>query len=381
MTEVAGDEETISNIANFIESTKPEKPSQPAASPGGERVLSGADLAKQIASIKNKVTLQQQKVAALHKLPPQVSAPPRRISGFAGISISKVSKPNDDIKDKSEDNNDANTKTAEKISLSSSSIDVNTTKTIPVKNTSKNVSLPSSISLSKPSTNSDPKPSSMSSSCSRSSSTSASTVKKIPAGVSVQKAVADHREEKFKIKPQILPDNAVSLTDMSELVYKLNTDPSLHVLVLKHMSSDSIRNLSDSVTALQISGESVCSDEESLSLFFSVVNIINLNTRLEQFESDQYQPLTNLSCRSSHFSSLVKLVSKEPNLKGSISSQLGSDNFAKFESFVGEMERQDPLFYTSNIEESVRIYHKLRNISQLCSQQAKGCLHQDEAHV
>ena len=98
-------------------------------------------------------------------------------------------------------------------------------------------------------------------------------------------------------------------------------------------------------------------------MYKSVVNISKLGPKFGSLTTDEYQPLSNISCRVSHCNNLLKLIYKEPNLKGYLGGKLGLEELSGFEKLVEEANGLGILFFQNNIEAIVKLYHKLRNIA------------------
>ena len=153
------------------------------------------------------------------------------------------------------------------------------------------------------------------------------------------------------------------MAELSHLTEKLGSDPGLSERVLQFISQDCIRNLCDAVMTLQISGLTTCSDVETLSLYKTVVNITALADKLETINTEEFLPLTNLSGKVSFCYDLLKLVDKEPNLRGHLSSSVGGEDFSKYELVVGRHFTDGLLFIKYDVEEILKLYHKLRNLA------------------
>ena len=169
-------------------------------------------------------------------------------------------------------------------------------------------------------------------------------------------------------KSSVVPSDSiyhgsVPVAELSHLTEKLGSDPGLSEKVLQFISQDCIRNLCDAVMTLQISGLTTCSDVETLSLYKTVVNITSLADKLETINTEEFLPLTNLSGKVSFCYDLLKLVDKEPNLRGHLSSSVGGEDFSKYELVVGRHFTDGLLFIKYDVEEILKLYHKLRNLA------------------
>ena len=169
-------------------------------------------------------------------------------------------------------------------------------------------------------------------------------------------------------KSSVVPSDSiyhgsVPVAELSHLTEKLGSDPALSEKVLQFISQDCIRNLCDAVMTLQISGLTTCSDVETLSLYKTVVNITSLADKLETINTEEFLPLTNLSGKVSFCYDLLKLVDKEPNLRGHLSSSVGGEDFSKYELVVGRHFTDGLLFIKYDVEEILKLYHKLRNLA------------------
>ena len=159
------------------------------------------------------------------------------------------------------------------------------------------------------------------------------------------------------------PQNSVSVSQLLEVTRKLEENSALHSQVAQYMTSDGVRNLCDGTTALQLSGETHCSDVDTLSLYQMALNITDLKDQLKHYEKEEFTPLTNLACRTSYCKNLQTLVDKEPNLRGFISNKIGDDELRKFDTLVNFHSGQGNLFVVKDVELCVGLYHKIRNIS------------------
>ena len=413
----SGEEETISNIANFLESTKPKKsipvnfnPSKVTIEPAVDATpgdTNKSDLVKPVYVGKHKLPISVNAVS-LRPIGGTVAAPSiskgqisKKFSGFSGISISKLPSSG-----RGEDQ--SMTSSSSSISMSSTKPDVTrprlpsgisltsssqmsikpslpsgTSVTIEKqeeasskdsnKGTVEKSKVPNSVSVSNMET---PKTSSNSATVTKQEDANNDTEVKQPAfsvGSKLSNSVSINKmEHSNEMKPSrnifenptdTVYSGSVAVKDLAKLTNLLNTDASLSHLVLKFMSSDAIRNLCDGVTALVLSGEQTCSDVDTLSLYVSVVNINKMEENLESLNASEYLPLTNLSCRVSYCSNLLKLVYKEPNLKGFISNKVGEEELLKFEELVNHHSSRNMIFMKDDIEQVVILYHKFRNIA------------------
>ena len=164
-------------------------------------------------------------------------------------------------------------------------------------------------------------------------------------------------------QPQSQPQKSVSVSELLEVTRKLEENSDWHSLVVQYMTSDGLRNLCDGVTALQLSGETHCSDLDTLSLHQMVLNISLLKDQLQLYEKEEFRPLTNLACRTSYCKNLQTLVDKEPNLRGFIANKIGDEELKKFDTLVNFHSGQGDLFVVTSVEMCVSLYHKIRNIS------------------
>ena len=179
---------------------------------------------------------------------------------------------------------------------------------------------------------------------------------------SVYSSESSSKSSDFKPSPTVFL-GSVSVNELLRLTERLNSDKDICSIVLKFMNEDSLRNLCDGVTALQLSGENVCTDLDTLSLYQAAINIIALSSDLDKLSTEEFQPLTNLSVKTSFCSDLLKLVYKEPNLKGHINGQLGESKITKFEQLINKHSSEDLVFIKTDIIETLTMYHKLRNIA------------------
>ncbi len=345
-----GEEETISNIANFLESTKPV-----------QKVTDKISLTKvngDTHQSDESLTASQHK--GIHKLPVSVmttrpTQPQKRnssisvnkMSSFSGISISRMpmSSAGEDVQENCNQNN------VNKSPQLSSSISINR-----VDEQSR------SIQSSVPTLKDPPTTNSLAESFTRSSRTEPQGEQPEPTKYSVPSS--DPSSKSFDLKPSTTVFlGTVSVNELLKLTEKLNSDNEVSSLVLKFMSEDSLRNLCDGITALQLSGENDCTDLDTLSLYQAALNIIALSTNLDKMSKEEFHPLTNLSAKTSFCSDLLKLVYKEPNLKGHINGKLGESKITMFEQLVNKHSSEGLVFIKTDILETLTMYHKLRNIA------------------
>ena len=346
-----GEEETISNIANFLESTKPVN-----------KVSDKISLTKvNPDSNQSDFTASQQR--GIHKLPVSVmttrpvqpsrpAQPPtksslvslNKMSSFSGISISKMPM-------NREVGNVQQNSSPRRVNISphlSSSISI-----------SKMDEQPQAI---KPSVIPPQSPSKTITQAASSSSTGTDVQGTNPKQNSVSSSEPSSKSSEFKPSSTVFL-GSVSVIELLRLTERLNSDKDVCSLVLKFMNEDSLRNLCDGVTALQLSGENVCTDLDTLSLYQAAINIIALSSDLDKLSTEEFQPLTNLSVKTSFCSDLLKLVYKEPNLKGHINGQLGESKITTFEQLINKHSSEDLVFIKTDILETLTMYHKLRNIA------------------
>ena len=184
-----------------------------------------------------------------------------------------------------------------------------------------------------------------------------------PSSPSIVSAVPLPPNKSSVVPSDSIYHGSVPVAELSHLTEKLGSDPGLSEKVLQFISQDCIRNLCDAVMTLQISGLTTCSDVETLSLYKTVVNITSLADKLETINTEEFLPLTNLSGKVSFCYDLLKLVDKEPNLRGHLSSSVGGEDFSKYELVVGRHFTDGLLFIKYDVEEILKLYHKLRNLA------------------
>ena len=184
-----------------------------------------------------------------------------------------------------------------------------------------------------------------------------------PSSPSIVSAVPLPPNKSSVVPSDSIYHGSVPVAELSHLTEKLGSDPALSEKVLQFISQDCIRNLCDAVMTLQISGLTTCSDVETLSLYKTVVNITSLADKLETINTEEFLPLTNLSGKVSFCYDLLKLVDKEPNLRGHLSSSVGGEDFSKYELVVGRHFTDGLLFIKYDVEEILKLYHKLRNLA------------------
>ena len=347
MAQVGEEEESISNIANFLESTKPV-----------QKVTDKISLTKvngDTHQSDESLTASQQK--GIHKLPVSVlttrptqpqkknsSISFNKMSSFSGISISRmpVSNAGEDVQETCKQNI-VNKSPQLSSSISINRLDEHEQSSVPTLK-----SLPTTISPAE--------------SFTISSRTEPPEEQPEPTKYSVPSS--DPSSKYFDLKPSATVFlGTVSVKELLKLTEKLNSDNEVSSLVSKFMSEDSLRNLCDGITALQLSGENDCTDLDTLSLYLGALNIIALSTNLDKMSEEEFHPLTNLSAKTSFCSDLLKLVYKEPNLKGHINSKLGESNITKFEQLVNKHSSEGLVFIKTDILETLTMYHKLRNIA------------------
>ena len=342
----SGEEETIANIANFLESTKPE-----------QKVPDKISLTK----VSDESPRDESSIASQqsHKLPVGVmitrpAQPQKRsssislnkMSGFAGISISKMP-----------------------INSSREEVPQNTSQS----KVNKPPLLSSSISINKvgekqPQTGQQPmsSPKSPPKTTPTESFAAADTVIQEevpkPAQKSIPSSDPSPKGSDLKSSESVFC-GSITVNELLMLTEKLKSDNEVSSLVLTFMSEDSMRNLCDGVTALQLSGENVCTDLDTLSLYQTAMNIIALASDLDKLLTEEFQPLTNLSVKTSFCSDLLKLVYKEPNLKGHINGKLGESEITLYEQLINKHTSEGFVFIKTDIRETLTMYHKLRNIA------------------
>ena len=184
-----------------------------------------------------------------------------------------------------------------------------------------------------------------------------------PSSPSIVSAVPLPPNKSSVVPSDSIYHGSVPVAELSHLTEKLGSDPGLSEKVLQFISQDCIRNLCDAVMTLQISGLTTCSDVETLSLYKTVVNITSLADKLQTINTEEFLPLTNLSGKVSFCYDLLKLVDKEPNLRGHLSSSVGGEDFSKYELVVGRHFTDGLLFIKYDVEEILKLYHKLRNLA------------------
>ena len=184
-----------------------------------------------------------------------------------------------------------------------------------------------------------------------------------PSSSSIVSAVPLPPNKSSVVPSDSIYHGSVLVAELSHLTEKIGSDPGLSEKVLQFISQDCIRNLCDAVMTLQISGLTTCSDVETLSLYKTVVNITSLADKLETINTEDFLPLTNLSGKVSFCYDLLKLVDKEPNLRGHLSSSVGGEDFSKYELVVGRHFTDGLLFIKYDVEEILKLYHKLRNLA------------------
>ena len=363
------DEETVANIANFLESTKPMKKVSEKISLTKVNIESpheNQESFKTASQLRGIVDLP----VGVTTRPVQDSRPPQlrsssnsfnKMSSFSGISISKVPLENA-IEETPKNLNPVNKSTLLPNSISINKLEEQSPpeqhSNPPPKSSPEPDPLPSkamsdfksSETLTHQGDQSQPEQHSIPQSYQVPSSKSPSIPSRFIAA------------SEFKCSETIL-QGYVSVNELLRLTEKLNSDTELSSLLLNFMSEDSLRNLCDGVTALQLSGENVCSDVETLSLYQAALNIIALAEDLLKLSTEEFQPLTNLSARTSFCSDLLKLIYKEPNLKGHISGKLGEAEMTKYEQLVNKHSSEGLFFIKTEIKDTLVMYHKLRNIS------------------
>ena len=342
----SGEEETIANIANFLESTKPV-----------QKVPDNISLTK----VNDESPRDESSIACRqsHKLPVGVmitrpAQPQKRsssisinkMSGFAGISISKM--PINSTREEVLQNTSQSK--VNKSPLLSSSISINKVgeqqsqtgqhPILPSKSPPKITSTESFAAADTVIQEEQPKP----------------TQNSTPSSDPLQKS-SDLKSSESVFR------GSVTVNELLKLTEKLNSDDEVSSLVLRFMSEDSLRNLCDGVTALQLSGENVCTDLDTLSLYQTALNIIALSSDLDKLSTEEFQPLTNLSVKTSFCCDLLKLVYKEPNLKGHVNGKLGESEITKYEQLINKHTSEGFVFIKTDIRETLTMYHKLRNIA------------------
>ena len=286
MSKAQTEEESISNIASFIESTNPTQKNTKVTLVPVSKDNSEVTKKSENDTSTQKIGVHKLPVSAvsLNPIGNKISQPRslNKFSGFAGISISRVS---------SNENKENNTTVSpSSVSLASNGENKSTpnlvrqpfSKRVTFTNSSSTPStLPRNISLVK--TTQDIKTSTLPAGITLSSDkTSAvdqsSKVSFEPSSdktldtIQMQKVTLesikktdDVKQEETKVCTSLptsrifqfsdnLVNGSVSVTDLSILTEHLNSDPALSNLTLKFMNSEEIRNLCDGVTALQMSG-------------------------------------------------------------------------------------------------------------------------------
>ena len=153
-------------------------------------------------------------------------------------------------------------------------------------------------------------------------------------------------------------------SQLQQISSQLAAEPDLLARVTNALGHDAVRNYTDAVQVLVLSGEEECTDTETKSLYFSLTNIVEEES-LDQFlVMDGVQPLSNFALRVTLFIHLQKLVYKEPNLKELIVKEVGLDYLNEFD-FVTNFysERDENGFIKENVVRCTWLYHKIRNLS------------------